>query len=418
MSQSDGIRERTLFRILTQAPIVYGLKSSTPGKVAIPGGTVRTGTGRQITVSESHIPDRNGKYKSGGPFYTDKVEVIDSSTVARLEQPTGPEYLRYVGNVYCPLPNKSELEALSLDPVKWKDPRSRSTSDLTPYGATAIAQCSPVNPVSTLGNAVTETVKEGLPSLPGIQAWKRKTEIAKAAAGEFLNAEFGWLPLVSDVKNVRDAAKHHSEILKQYHRDEGRNVRRDFYFPIEKSSSGFTTTGSSECREVHTGRFTTEPAVRSLSKTFERRRWFVGCFTYGLPSQTDSWRRALGYGSDADKLYGIALTPDILWELAPWSWAVDWFTNAGDVIHNITNWALAGQIMRYGYMMEESITEITVSLDHPGYYKTKGQAGPSVTYRHVSKVRAPANPFGFGLTSGSLSTTQQLIAAAVGITLL
>jgi len=93
-------------------------------------------------------------------------------------------------------------------------------------------------------------------------------------------------------------------------------------------------------------------ATRQVSLVKETKKWFEGCFTYGLPSSSDNWRKALGFGSDADQLFGIALSPSILWELTPWSWAVDWFSNAGQVINNVTNFGLAGLVLRYGYIME------------------------------------------------------------------
>jgi hypothetical protein len=106
------------------------------------------------------------------------------------------------------------------------------------------------------------------------------------------------------------------------------------------------------------------------------------------------------------------------WFSLTWSWAIDWFTNAGDVITNLTNFELAGQIMRYGYMMEEKSTKITASLKTCALKGAESASGPSSWVEHRSKVRRPANPFGFGFTGADLSPTQVLIAAAVGISLL
>jgi len=418
MSSSEGKRERSL-PVFKPYGRIFICKGVNKGKTTEPAGTQILQSGKQITVSENHpYSKQNHHYTSGGPFYTDKLEIINSPVNVVLENGGNSRELGYAGPVYCPLPTKLELEGIGRN-EQWAKPRSTDTSNLDPLGATAISQCSPVNPVSNLGTGLTEGLKEGLPSLPGIQSWKRRTEKAKAASGEFLNAEFGWLPLVSEIKEVRDAAFMHSELMKQYKRDEGRNVRREFHFPIQSSSASFQSLGYAESGNVNSGRFGKEPVVKSVSLEVETRQWFVGAFTYGLPSQTDSWRRALGFGTEAGHLYGVQLSPDIVWELTPWSWAVDWFTNAGDVINNVTNFELAGQIMRYGYMMEESITTIHCSLKGTGLLEPHPIAGgPSVTSIHTSKTRRPANPFGFGLSSGSLSATQVLIAAAVGITLL
>lgn len=383
------------------------------------------GTGTQITESESHPYDRkHGRWVGGGPFYTDKLEYEGGKSSARLLVPGTSlgQFRQYDGPLYYKAPTSSEMT--SWFGRQLGSARSQDTSDLDPDGAVAISICSPVNPAAQLGVGLSETYREGLPSLPGIASWKRRTEAAKAAGSEFLNTEFGWLPLIGEVNSVVNAARNHRDILEQYHRDEGKNVRRTYGFPNEVTTTyrsiGERTplvTGSEQIYGLGKWAFS---AV--LSKTV--RKWFVGSFTYGTPSQTDSWRRALGFGSEADKLYGLALSPTILWELTPWSWAVDWFTNAGHVINNVTNFELAGQIMRYGYMMEESIDEVTVTgqykggaFENPEYTSIQVPATVSTSVRRVSKVRRPANPYGFGLTYDGLSPTQVLIAAALGITL-
>jgi len=328
--------------------------------------------------------------------------------------------------VGTPLENSQLPSAYqNVTPEKWKAANSGS---LTTYGATAIAQVAPTNPNAELSTAIGEIYKDGLPALPGIRSWKRRTEILRAAADEFLNAEFGWLPLVSDITNVASSVRHSREILKQYHRDSGKNVRREFSFPVsevqipgikdelrEPTCIQQGTTGFPNFINITKG---FGPIMMSQSIKVSTRRWFSGCFTYTVPSQSDSWSKTVGYGSDADKLFGITLTPNVLWELTPWSWAADWFTNAGDVINNVNNFASQGLIMRYGYMMEESIVKVTHTFtgERNNTNSAWGTIPPS-SYSLVSKRRVAANPFGFGVTPGSLSPTQVAIAAALGILL-
>jgi hypothetical protein len=303
--------------------------------------------------------------------------------------------------------------------------RSTDLSDLDADGSTAISLCAPTNPNSELGTALAEIHREGIPSLPGISTWKRRTEVAKAAGSEYLNTVFGWLPLVSDVKNVGSSVRHSRDILSQYHRDEGRNVRRVFEFPPETSESQTGQFGMAPSTIVNGTTGFPEPfqsvflapGVVTQTLRIESRKWFVGSFTYATPSQSDSWKRMLGYGSDADKLFGISLTPDVLWELTPWSWAIDWFSNTGDVINNITNFALQGLVMRYGYIMEEKTTTIRHDLrPEPKSGSQYGEDIPASELIICSKVRSPANPFGFGISWEGLSPTQLAITAALGIT--
>jgi hypothetical protein len=115
----------------------------------------------------------------------------------------------------------------------------------------------------------------------------------------------------------------------------------------------------------------------------------------------------------ADHLYGVGLTPELLWNLTPWSWATDWFANTGDILANVSDMALYGQILRYGYVMEK-----TTILDRRKITgRLKGQ--PLTTYESVVKTtikrRIRANPFGFGVSFNSLNGYQLGILAALGM---
>lgn len=331
----------------------------------------------------------------------------------------------YSGPVYMPLVKDPSIGGNYNGTVS----ANMNESSMNADGATAISQVAPTNPTASLATGLAETVREGFPSLPGIQTWKKRTEYLKSLGSEYLNYQFGWAPLHKEVTDVVNAARHHRDIMQNYRHNEGSNVHRRFDFPLEKQrwvgsdfeanptatldTTFYVAGASAKCRTV-------------VEK--QRKRWFSGCFTYGGPSGTDSFRKSLGFGSEADAVYGLELTPDVLWELTPWSWAVDWFSNTGDVINNVTNFALAGLVMRYGYMMEETIYSYYTEWDDPVILHTHNySAGQKARYTSregsgscgeftVTKSRAPANPFGFGVGWEGLSPTQLAITAAIGIT--
>jgi hypothetical protein len=138
------------------------------------------------------------------------------------------------------------------------------------------------------------------------------------------------------------------------------------------------------------------------------RQWFSGAFTYHLPidnlkimGPNDVRRRGL---------INFDLTPETLWNLAPWSWAVDWFVPVGDLIGNLQDWSTDGLVMRYGYCMEHSVTTDTYN-----YIGQGGQYVGAIRLSTESKVRIQANPFGFGMSWESLSPRQLAIVAALGL---
>jgi len=137
-----------------------------------------------------------------------------------------------------------------------------------------------------------------------------------------------------------------------------------------------------------------------------------GAFTYHLPDDTGSG--LLGHAESAIKLLGLDLDPEVLWNLAPWSWATDWYANTGDVIHNISSWSADGLVMKYGYIMEHSVVRDTYRFMGPTSFKSPVYPQPVTLVTEV-KLRRRASPFGFGVSGGALSTRQKAIVAALGI---
>jgi hypothetical protein len=387
------------------------------------GNILNLGNRVQKTESEGHpINRKTGKYDAGGPFYTTHHGPFFNAAHVELACKLGPPEKFYSGPVI-----PADYTGKERTELGYVGGNGAGNTDLmTKDGATAVSLCAPTNSTVNLSTSLAESFREGVPSLPGIQLWKSKASRAKSAGSEYLNYQFGWAPLVGEIHGVVKCARHHRDVLQNYRHGEGRNTHRRFDFPstitrVEKEiPAQFAYNGvNTEYKPASI------PApTRQVSLVRERHRWFEGCFTYGGPSGTDSFRRALGFGSDADAVYGLSLTPDVLWELTPWSWAVDWFTNAGDVINNISNFATAGLVMRYGYMMEETIERVSVECNSTSLRRKNSKGNYGLTElgpctrgeESVTKRRYPANPFGFGIGWEGLSPTQLAITAALGIT--
>lgn len=434
MASSEGTRQRSLFERRPSGSVITSESwVNNKGKFTFPIKTNSAVAGTQITESISHPKDRKtGSYREGGPFYTSLVRssVKGPSVKDHYNSSLGKFYQ---GPICGYLPTQVEMEKLGYSNVKGSF-GARNESQMTKDGTTAIALTSPTNPAADLGTTIAETMREGIPSLPGIQTWKHRTEILKGLGSEYLNYQFGWAPLHKEVSNVVNAARHHREILQNHQRGEGSDTHRRFDFSPSRTTSTLPVSYPSEWGPPW-GLVESEGSpygTRQVSLVRETKRWFEGVYTYALPSSTDSWRKALGFGSDADTLFGLALNPEILWELTPWSWAVDWFSNTGFVIQNLTSFGLAGLVMRYGYMMEETSEIITAYGQAPKviqgtiFYPKLGDpeikqkelipGTYSCSTESVTKRRVPASPFGFSIGWQDLSPTQLAITAALGIT--
>lgn len=373
----------------------------------------------QITESEDHPwPPRKRKFKGdiGGEFYSVRQYVETHNAPKQLirgrndigltGQPKSTEF--YHGHLFPNVPT-----ALMYPPVN-----PMSDDDMDELGATAVSRCKPTNSASDLGVFLGEIIREGLPRFGPSRNWSRRIEAAKAAGEDYLNYQFGWKPIVSEVENFLDATKSSYAALEQLRKDDGRLIRRRYTFPTERESTETVVNGPTPAVMpglANNDYFVLNSAQRVRVEEFTRKCWFSGAFRYHLPESLKGESKMAELRAMAELIYGLSFTPEIIWQLAPWSWAVDWFTNTGDVISNITDSQRYGLIMPYGYMMVNTIRKYTYSTRGVTFRNTPGVPS-KISFVTETKQRRKANPFGFGISDSDLDLTQISILAALGLT--
>lgn len=290
-------------------------------------------------------------------------------------------------------------------------------SSLNALGAVAIARVSPTNPVADLSTFIGE-LREGLPRL-GIETFRSRSQIARNAGSDYLNLEFGWKPLVSDLQKFAYAVRNKDKILAQYERNSGKPVRRSMELLNEVSTEVEVTANKLPPPfpiYFHIDKNIKKGTLRRV-RTTNHRIWFSGSFTYYLSLSKDSRKRFL---QEANKLFGVRLTPETVWNLTPWSWAADWVGNLGDVIHNISAFHSDGLVMPYAYLMEEYSISETFELSGVVFNYDSNRPIPgnySQTFTTTGKKRVSATPFGFGLLPDvNFTSRQKAIIAALGLT--
>jgi hypothetical protein len=249
-----------------------------------------------------------------------------------------------------------------------------------------------------------------------------KSASPKGIGSDYLNAQFGWLPLWSDVTKLIKSLTTASQQIRDLERNSGKNTRRGFVFPVEESFSESTWNGTNEMspyrlvsKDLIAG---TRPgggfAVHRLSSR-KREIWFKGSFTYHLATGDSVSDKLTHYEQLASKLLGTRLDAGALWELAPWSWLVDWQATVGTALRNASMLSADGLVIRYGYLMcRTTDTDTYTALDAPFL---SGGPGPVTTIlSRETKERFRATPFGFGLNLSTLSGKQWSILAALGMT--
>lgn len=349
------------------------------------------------------VPTRELKpsYDTGHEFDTFKQDVsytssLDGVGVVRSRNRTGTlkGHIGPVGNGFLLAPVIGSL----------------GTNLINSYGSRAISATAPTKPAASLTTALGELFRDGLPAIPGLQVLRDKS--FRSLGSEFLNSEFGLKPLLNDVQDLLKSVVNSTAILEQFRRDSGRIVRRRFSFPPEISSHD-DPPQAGYGRVMLCGASGAISPVLITNRTV-RRVWFSGAYTYYLDVGEDLLSKARYYEQQANLLLGLRLTPEVLWELAPWSWLADWFTNIGSALSNVSLLQEDGLVIRWGYLMCHTVVDktLTSSVD----FTDGPEISCKVNLRSERKERYRATPFGFGLSLAGLTDRQWAILAALGMT--
>lgn len=303
-------------------------------------------------------------------------------------------------------------------------PAKLSDAALNALGTTAIARTLPTKPLVSMGQFIGE-LKE-LPKF-AVETWKNRAArfktLAKSGASDYLNAQFGWFPFLKDIIDFCQITHNSTKHIDQFLRDSGRTVRRRY------TLSDVTTTvvGNSEP-------FSGTPGIqgqlvlangkkRQESKT-TTKVWFSGAYRYYVPRNNELLDPKTGKAKLdkvaqqseqlAHRLYGMRIDPHLLWSLAPWSWAVDWVSNAGDIVRNFSAFGSDNLVLKYGYIMRKSVLDKAYAVTEP-LKTTGGSIQSTQRIRYTTLQRNRATPYGFGLSPGAFSARQWSIIGALGI---
>jgi len=292
-------------------------------------------------------------------------------------------------------------------------------SDTNWYGTQAIRNTIPTNPLTNLAVSLGEIYKDGLPHLPNfMNLFDKGYGFVKNLAEEYLNFQFGWKPTVADTASAMSAVDRSNTAVKQFMRDNGKTVRRSFSFPMTRSTQLWNDAGSTlyDPTQTLSGMFTggsTGTMTETLLTTQEIS--FKGAYSYYLPIGSSELDRLERFASRAQLVSGLEITPEVLWNLAPWSWFGSWLSDIGSIVHNVSQFSQDGLVLRYGYLMVTTTTIHTSSLNGIRFHNGPTLGPQDVVYTTIRKQRFKATPYGFGLNPNSFTDSQWSILGALGL---
>lgn len=283
------------------------------------------------------------------------------------------------------------------------------------YGARAVKATIPTSSDMDLSVALAELKKDGLPSLPRVGN----------PGNEYLNYEFGAKPLKDDIESLLETTISWRRKLEQYHRDSNKTVRRSYRFEPETLSERLSlhesgkfspVSGTTAIRDLYFDHPFNDTINYSAvwfrtDRLSTREVWFNGAYTYNLNQNVGGMiGKVKSLESDLQKLVGTRADADLVWNLLPWTWFVDWNSSIGNILGNAEAFSRDGCVMKFGYLM--SHTRVTLTLTGRDVY---GRTFPLVLMKDT-KERVRANPYGFTLSTAGYTDRQWAILAALGMT--
>lgn len=383
-----------------------GLSLSSETDESLSGEEIRSNLRRNRT---------NPSFDTGHDFYTRKTEIAHSHISANLQR------------LYPGFPNDSNNYQghliVQVTSNGYCDTPPPGLSTLYSAGRRAISKTIPTAPEANLATMLGE-LRHKLPDLMGLQTYNKG--LGGATASEHLNYQFGVKPLISDLQKLAQGVLNASKQARQMQRNSGANVRRKMLLQDDSRYSDVTNAAAFLGMSRRNGENVTynifvdgnHPPVKSFD-VIRQKTWFSGAFTYHL-SQAHSFLGKLDkYEALANKLLGSRITPEVIWELTPWSWLIDWFSDAGVFMTNVSAFSNDSLVLRYGYVMSQTTSTRTHTISGLRPLGGYGSCPGSVTafYTDTVKRRVKATPYGFGVDLGTLNPKQWSILAALGMTL-
>lgn len=250
---------------------------------------------------------------------------------------------------------------------------------------------------------------------------RKKSGLSKIAEYN-LALQFGWLPLLSDIRKFVKAQKTAQGRLNQLIRDNKRWIKRKRSLnglggqkeTLEMITQAYSNPyGVGKLPTMVTQAYGSGFAISQTTRSRFIREWASGEFRYLLPDgpQDVIWRRRM-----IRRIMGARVTPSQVFQAMPWTWLASWFIQVDEFV-KATSMGVADKLVsRNFFVMRTTVDEVETTRTS----NVRSQAGGSTPHtstlidRVTHKQRLHASPFGFGFTQGGLSPNQIGLLGSLG----
>lgn len=382
----------------------------------------------QSTWDETHSPP----YLDGGPFRSIRIVACEPfqlvngmGTYYRLDKGQ-----KYIGGFM--LPDHSAFGTdVSITPINTKiaynSPFFPSMAD---WGDKAYARLKPK--IEQAGGAVFLAELRDLPRMLRTTSkgfhdtWRLmggssfgKIMQPKYVADHFLNIQFGWNPFLSDLKRFYATTRDFGKIVDRMERQNGQWVRRRVTLKSETTVK-YLNAGIGNTLFPNT--------------FFDNAQWMSGNALWQLREEKTTQISAVGkfrfYRPEFDKdrpknmvtinrllqiatLYGVRVNPSNIYKATPWTWAIDWISNTGDLIDHANDVAIDSVASKYVFLMQHEVTKRIFVQTIP--FHDSRLSFEFVRIIDTKQREEGHSPYGFSLDVSNLTARQFAIAGALGL---
>ncbi len=370
----------------------YSTIPGSPAPIVVSGedSVMRLGLGGHYGYPD-FPPDRD----VGGDFFLNKYSYYGGlAQVGTIRSGSS----RYIGAFRASWPSLSKYTD-----ILWK-PTVQDTQN-------AYNRMKPAQPSFEALNAIYE-----LKDLPHMLKQQLSHNNLKDIGNYYLALQFGWKPLLRDIRNMYNTQRIISQRIKQLLRDNGRPVRRR----VSVRTDSATTYASGQsygafAPTISTGFYQGYTPTYQDTTVTEERIWASAQFRYWLPEgpKDINWTNQM----KARILGSNTPSPKNVWDAIPWTWLTDWFVDIGSMIETMDVGVADRLAADYMYIMRE--LSVTRTRESTGYFRHAAgdyfyASATGVSHATV-KARVRGTPYGWNVNENLLSATQLSILGALGL---
>lgn len=248
-----------------------------------------------------------------------------------------------------------------------------------------------------------------------------------SVADNFLNHSFGWAPFLGDLAKMFNVWQESFNLIAQLVQENNKwvhkkaildetNTTRLIGRVYNPSIMNFGDDIQRMCKTKVVDGISCK-GICDVWEIEESRVWATGEFKFYRPEFDMDHPDNNSYISAIQRLmtlYGVRITPTLIYKVTPWTWLIDWFTSFGKFINRVDDFIVDGIIAQNLCIMrrtERKVVKQSTIFGPNGDIVLKWER-----FRTIKARKIADSPYGFDQPWNTLTPRQLAILAAVGLT--